>query len=76
MTMTSNEHGSNFQKFRHSIETMLLEDTKSFIKALVSVELGVTNEEQLDHLYSEWMEVDSETTFLSEFFQRELLIEP
>lgn len=53
--------------FKKQIEDMMNTDYRSFVEALVSIEVGETNKDELRDLYVSYMEND-DVTLLNEFF--------
>jgi hypothetical protein len=53
--------------FKSKIKEMMDTDYRSFIEALVSIETGKTNRDELRTLYDTYMDTD-EITLLNEFF--------
>lgn len=45
------------------------EDHKTFVKALISIETGNSNEEELDEMYSKYMDDDMETLINPMFYE-------
>ena len=55
--------------FKTQIQEMMDTDYCSFIKALISIETGETNQDKLQALYTSYMEND-DVTFVNEFFHK------
>lgn len=55
--------------FKTQIQEMMDIDYCSFIKALISIETGETNQDKLQALYTSYMEND-DVTFVNEFFHK------
>ena len=55
--------------FKTQIQEMMDTDYCSFIKALISIETGETNQDQLQAFYTSYMEND-DVTFVNEFFHK------
>lgn len=53
--------------FKKQIEDMMNTDYRSFVEALVSIEVGETDKDELRDLYVSYMEND-DVTLLNEFF--------
>ena len=53
--------------FKQQIQEMMDTDYRSFIEALVSIETGETNKDELQNLYDTYMDKDDVTLF-NEFF--------
>lgn len=53
--------------FKQQIQEMMDTDYRSFIEALVSIETGETNKDELQNLYDTYMDTD-DVTLLNEFF--------
>lgn len=54
---------------RETINKLMGEDYRAFIKALISIEKDIIEEDQLDYLYEEYMKRDN-FTLLSENFDK------
>lgn len=55
--------------FKKQIQNMMNEDYRSFIEALVSIEIGETDKDKLQDLYNSYMDND-DVTLLNEFFHK------
>ena len=55
--------------FKTQIQEMMDTDYCSFIKALISIETGETNQDKLQVFYTSYMEND-DVTFVNEFFHK------
>ena len=55
--------------FKTQIQEMMDTDYCSFIKALISIETGETNQDKLQAFYTSYMEND-DVTFVNEFFHK------
>ena len=55
--------------FKQQIQEMMDTDYCSFIKALISIETGETNRDELQGLYDSYMEND-DLTLLNKFFYK------
>ena len=55
--------------FKTHIQEMMDTDYCSFIKALISIETGETNQDKLQAFYTLYMEND-DVTFVNEFFHK------
>ena len=53
--------------FKKQIQDMMNTDYRSFVEALVSIEIGETNKDKLRALYDSYMETDN-VILLNEFF--------
>ncbi|WP_127135152.1 hypothetical protein [Veillonella sp. 3913] len=53
--------------FKKQIQDMMNTDYRSFVEALVSIEIGETNKDELRALYDSYMETDN-VILLNEFF--------
>ena len=60
---------STFDIFKQQIQEMMDKDYRSFIEALLSIEVGGTNTDELKSLYDSYMEND-DVTLLNEFFSK------
>lgn len=58
---------TNIDIFRQQIEQMMNTDYCSFVEALVSIETGETNRDELRTLYDTYMGTD-DITLLNKFF--------
>jgi hypothetical protein cdifQCD-6_17151 len=48
----------NFKEVKQELEKLKDENYKNYIKAILSIELNIEQEEILDYLYNEYMEND------------------
>lgn len=55
--------------FKRQIQEMMDADYRSFVEALVSIEVGKTNKDELRALYDSYMETDN-VILLNEFFYK------
>lgn len=60
---------NTFDIFKQQIQEMMDTDYRSFIEALVSIETGDTNRDELGTLYGTYMDSD-DVTLLNEFFSK------
>ena len=58
-----------FTEIKKQIEFMMQENYEDFIKALISIDLGVDNDEKLASLYNRYMESD-DFWLLNEMFYK------
>jgi len=58
---------TTLDNFKIQIQEMMDIDYRSFIEALVSIEIGETNKDKLHTLYDTYMDSD-DVTLLNEFF--------
>lgn len=56
-----------FKDMKKSIDSMIKDNYKDFVKALISVEKGVNNQEALNSLYEQFMENDGMNLLHEEF---------
>ena len=57
----------NYEIIRDKIEDMVNNNHKDFVKAVISMEKGINDEDALDRLYDSYMENDSAKLFNEEF---------
>lgn len=55
--------------FKQQIQEMMDTDYRTFIEALISIETGKTNRDELRTLYDTYMDTD-DITLLNEFFSK------
>lgn len=60
---------NTLEKFKIQIQEMMDTDYGSFIKALISIEIGETNTDELKSLYDSYIEND-DVTLLNKFFYK------
>lgn len=60
---------ANIDIFKQQIQEMMDTDYSSFIKALISIEIGKTNNDELLALYDLYMDKD-DVTLLNQFFYK------
>lgn len=60
---------TTLDNFKIQIQEMMDIDYRSFIEALVSIEIGETNKDKLHTLYDTYMDSD-DVTLLNEFFNK------
>lgn len=58
-----------FDNFKIQIQEMMDTDYRTFIEALISIETGKTNRDELRTLYDTYMDTD-DITLLNEFFSK------
>lgn len=64
----SNPMSSDFERIKESISSMMEDNYKEFIQALMSIELGIDNLQDLEELYRLYMEQD-DLSLLSDGFE-------
>lgn len=64
----SNPMSSDFEQIKASISSMMEDHYKEFIQALMSIELGIDNPQDLEELYRLYMKQD-ELSLLSDSFE-------
>lgn len=57
-----------FTEVRNKLQELFVTDTKSYIKAVISIETAITDEDELERLYQTWLQDDSVTSLLHESF--------
>ena len=60
---------TNIDIFKQQIQEMMNTDYRSFVEALVSIEIAETNKEVLQALYHTYMDRD-DVTLLNDFFSK------
>ena len=57
----------NYKVMRYRIEDMVSDNHREFVKAMISIEKGITDESILDKLYDAYMDNDSLNLLHDEF---------
>ena len=57
----------NYEIIRDKIEDMVNDNHRDFVKAVISMEKGINDEDALDRLYDSYMENDSANLLNEEF---------
>lgn len=57
----------NYKKTKEQLNSMLKDNHKNFIKALISIETGINNQDDLDYIYNIYMRQDNFNLLNDEF---------
>lgn len=57
----------DFKSIKNELETILNSNPRNYIKAIISLEKGIKDENLLDEIFDKW--IDSDYDLLSEFFE-------